>query len=1113
MLQLILGRAGSGKSTLLQQKLFEQVTQGGRALLLVPEQFSFESERHIYRTLDSQHVDRVEVVSFTRLAQLVFRHCGGIAGRRLDDASRLLLMRVALDEVSDQFSYYKNISGQSSFLQLMIKTISDFKMAGISPSDLFELRDRTEDEILQKKWGEISLCYEAFESLIQAKFVDPLNDVGRAADLAAQSGFFTNYHLYIDGFMSFTGAQLEFLRVMVEDCQGVTAAFCVDPQRAEEHSIFSSTQKSAIALEDMAKNAFVEIAKPVELSSALRFENNGPAAAECILSGREWDKTQPMDWVSLVGSAGPYDEVEYTAAEITRLVRQEGLRYRDIAVICRDVGRYSLGIESVFNRHDIPVFLDNPVDLKSHPFVIFLLSALEAARGEYKTRELLSLAKSPLMGFSVEQAGALENYCYIWSVEGAQWGQEFTTSPDGVGRVGSSAAKALAELNDSRSTIVKCLDKLKIMSAGCTGGEFARACYDFFVSTHSHKNFLAYCENLSPAQNKSALELGQAVWDRLMDIFDLFATLLEKVRKPLGQCIELLCECIALSEVGQIPQTLDQVGFGDARRMRPHAPKAVFLLGANQGVFPAGGGGGGAFSRREQAMLGQMGVEIGLSPTKAIIEERFYFYRAATVASHHLYVLCAKNGAKGEQLEPSMPYTNLTQALPHCVKEGETELCHRVCNTATAREELARVFSQEHPHVGSLVRFLEQRGDAAVIATLKRAYAPSASGDISPKMAAELFGRELSLSATRVEEFYRCSFRYFCKFALRVEPLRRAGFSPLESGSVIHRVLEEMVRRHGGGALNSIDSVRLHQEIVKIIEDHLQEFSGDSTVLGARTLYQFHRMVSVLVRIIQRLGGEFAQSLFCPLGVEVKVGGDGPVLPLSVKTDEGVTVSVRGSIDRVDVMRSELGDYARVIDYKSGGKSFDLTDVYHGINMQMLLYLFALCGGGQGEFSGLRPAGILYMPATVEALDLPRDTEQEAIESSRSDKLCMNGLILHREELILAMEEALEGRYIPIKRLKNGEFSKTASLADEKQLESIRQHVLHLVGEMGDRLYGGRVAPKPMGKKSSSPCDYCDYHELCHRDWLRPPPPYEAMKTEELYELLDSREGGDESGC
>jgi len=363
------------------------------------------------------------------------------------------------------------------------------------------------------------------------------------------------------------------------------------------------------------------------------------------------------------------------------------------------------------------------------------------------------------------------------------------------------------------------------------------------------------------------------------------------------------------------------------------------------------------------------------------------------------------------------------------------------------------------------------------------------------------------LSASRVEAYYRCSFHYFCRYGLGIEPLRRAEFSPLESGTAIHYVLEQMVLRHGGKPLSDLQAGQLHDEVVELLDRYLDGMLTDQSILGDRKLYLFHRMVDVLVRVLQRLGGEFAQSVFQPAGVEVKVGPEGPVLPLEVEGKDGVRVSVRGSIDRVDLFEDESGRYARVVDYKSGGKKFELTDVFYGLNMQMLIYLFALCEGGQGEFADCQPAGILYFPAKNAVQNLPRETEDSLINAKVDSEMAMNGLLLRDRKILQAMEAALAGEYFPVKRKKEDNYTGESMLADRKEFEKIRRHVRRLIACMGENLYSGKVAPSPADGAEGDICRYCEYAALCHRNRLDGQKGNPELTREEFYALLDKEEG------
>jgi len=1111
MLQLVYGRAGTGKTRRLMDSLCAQARQGKKVMLLVPEQVSFESERAVYRLLGAQAAQNVEVLSFTRLANLVFRRFGGGAGRRLDEPTRLLLMSAALDEVSGQLKLYADSARDSSFLQMLTQTVAQFKFAGLTPQKLDDLTgllpgDETSD--LPDKLRELSLIYGAFQALVERQYSDPLDDLARAEELAAENGFFLGWNLYLDGFMSFTGAELALLQVAAEDCDNVTAAFSGLPEQADdETSMFYSSLKSGAALAAASAQAGVDVAEPLVLRTPLRFEAPGLRGAEELLAGGN-PPADECGGLVLARFGQPYDEVECAAAEIAQLVRGQGLRYRDITVICRDVERYRAALETVFSRYGIPLFLDRVTDLRSHPLVIALLAALEAVRGGFDTGELLNLAKTPVFGLTVDESARLENYCFVWSVEGQDWQRDFVVSPKGLrrGAGGEGDQQELDDLNALRRRVVEPLQPLLGLVKGCTGREFARACYDFLQNAGCPDHLRDFCGSLPEQERKPAQELAEAVWNSLMGLLDVFAEALGTVRCPLARFLDLLQMSVAMVEVGQIPSTLDQVSAGSADRVRPQSPKAVFLLGANEGVFPAVPGRGGIFSDKERRVLEGSGLQLGAPLFQAILEERFFFYRSAACASQRLYVLCARAEATGADLEPSPQFQQLCEAFPQALRQEARPTGARIVNLATAEEELARHFVPGDPDAGSIAEFLRRHGRGVQVERLAAAEDPQPAGNISSQDAAGLFGGELVLSASQIEDFYRCPFRYFCRYGLRVEPLQRAEFSPLVSGTAIHAVLEQMVRLHGGKALGEMDPAALHAEVVELMNQYLEGLVADPQVLGARKLYLFNRMVSILVRVLQRLGGEFAQSVFQPAGVEVRVGDGGPVEALRVQTQSG-SVSVCGSIDRVDLMELDGQKYARVVDYKSGGKRFDLPDVYYGLNMQMLVYLYALCGGGKGQYAGCLPAGILYFPAKAEALNLPRETPQQEADAKQGASMHMNGLLLRDRKVLEAMEQNLAEEYIPAALKKDNAFSTRSLTASQEEFEKIRRHVMRLIGEMGDGLCGGRVAPDPADGGGPRSCENCDYAGLCHNDRAGDRPARPEVKVDEFYALLDREEG------
>lgn len=1111
MLQIIYGRAGTGKTEYLMQDLCRKVQQGRRVMLLVPEQSSFESEKSVYRRLGGHNMMGVEVLSFTRLANLIFQSRGGAPGRRLDEPTRLLLMAEALEEVSDRLELYAQSARNSTFLQLMCQTVSQFKQGGVTPEKMAETARElacADQPQLGRKLKELALVYEVFQALVDRSYTDPLDDISRAGRIAAGDGFFSGWDLYIDGFIYFTGAQLELLKVALEDCGSVTAAFCGLPgQTGDENSLFYSSLKSAAQLRQLAQEVYADIAEPVVLQQPLRFAQPGIAAVEQLLCGQKAE-TPSSDGVRLVRCGQPYDEVEYVAAEISALVREQDLRYRDVMVVCRDMERYRLAVESVFARYDLPLFWDDVVELRSHPFATALLSALEAVRGNLDTAQLLNLAKTPVFGLDVEEAALLENYCFVWSVEGKDWEKDFTVSPKGLqGRGGSSEAETLARLNLLRQKVMAPLAPLRALGKQCGGEAFARACYAFLDSANCVEHMRSFCDALPEGEQKAAKQLAQTVWNDLMELLDVFAATLKKKDYPFGRLVDLLQMALGTVSVGQIPSTLDQVGFVSANRVLSRTVSAVFLLGANEGVFPARPKQSGIFSEKECRQLQQGGLDLYMPTFQTMMEERFFFYRGAACASRHLCVTAAAAEATGEALEPSAQFLQLAAQLSGGVEESFQPIWKRVVNLATAEEELARHFVPDDPFAGSIAEFLTQKEGGRKIELLYDANQPKSARDISPRGASALFGRNMKLSASQIESFYRCPFRYFCRYGLKVEPLRRAEFSPLESGSAIHYVLEQMVLRHGGKPLADLQPEELKAQVVELMNGYLNSLVADPTVLGDRKLYLFGRMVDIIVRVLQRLGGEFAQSLFLPAGVEVRLGDDAPVAPLRIQSEDGAEITVVGSIDRVDLLEEEGKKFVRVIDYKSGGKKFDLSDVYYGMNMQMLIYLFALCDGGKEELAGCDPAGILYFPAKTETLNLGRETDAQTARAKQGKNMSMNGLLLEDLKVLEAMDRKLSGEYISVKLNKNGSFSAGSLTATGRQFGQLKKHVYGKIGDMGDSLRSGRIAPDPADGFDNDICRTCDYRQLCRKDRDPAEEPREKIETKDFYTRLEEKGG------
>ncbi len=1078
MLRLVLGRAGTGKTTTLYNQLAQAVNEGKPAILLVPEQFSFEAERTLYRKLGISNMRHVEVLSFTRLSEAIFRSLGGLAGHRLDDTARRLLMRLALQQLGDTLQLYRRHSRKTAFVTALVDAVTQWKLAGAYPDELLQASGLQSGQ-LAAKLKELALIYSAYQALVEQGFSDPSDDITRAGKLAAGGNWFAGRRLFVDGFAYFSQPERQLLRTAIEQAEEVWVALCCPggQETPEEQGIFSTARQTAGRLIADARRAAVPVAIPVVLEQHHRFSSPALARLENLLSGNPVEQAPlpPADDTLTITAAGDaYAEASYAAATVCRLVRQ-GLRYRDMVVIVRKLEDYQTPIETVFGAYGIPYFADRRVSVESQPLALALLGGLETATQGFSTESLLRLAKCPAQGLETQAVALLENYCYTWSIDGKAWRQPFTLHPDGAQAQGTPQSQARLEaLNQTRSRLLAPLEAFAQRLEGCDGLGFATACYEYLEDIAAPANIRSFAAQMPPLEQKNLLELTEALWEQLMNILDLFATLLAERSLPPAELAELLRSCIRSIDLGQIPRTGDELLCGSADRIRPFGCKVAIVMGVNEGVFPAELASGGLFSEAELGRLALSGLELSQPPYQRALAERNYLYTALTTPSHQLYITYATAQLTGAPLLPAQALERLATGLGCAVTQAESlpELAH-VVNQTTA---LARLAAGRDPLLAATLREYFARSQAGELARLETAADPLPK-PIEAETAKRLLGGQLLLSPSRLERYFACPFQFFCADMLRLRPLRRVEFSPLESGSVVHLVLEQLLQRHGA-ELARLPERQLAAEAAEIINTYLLQLTGQQQeALSPRQLYLFRRLVQVLVKLLQRLGAEFLHSRFVPTGFEVQVGPQAEVKPLRLPTAYGEVV-LQGRIDRVDTCSIEGQTFLRVVDYKSGGKKLSLPELYAGLNTQLLFYLFSLCEGESGRFTGNLPAGVLYMPAYTQSPVLPRRANSAELAAAQEKGLRQNGLLLDDITVLEAMEEGLGGRFIPVNATGSG-VDKRSPLASPAQLQDIRRYLTRLVEQMAEQLYHGQIAPLPAIGSESKPCQFCEYTGLC----------------------------------
>lgn len=1108
MLQFLIGTAGTGKTAALTARMEEVVKAGGKAILLVPEQLSFESEKRLHRSLGPRLSLQVEVLSFTRLCNSIFRAFGGLANTPVTPAAKYLLMSIAVEELKDSLIVYRKSLGSVSFLQTLVETCGEFKTAGITAGRLADFAKGC-DGLLADKLTDLSAVYGAYQALLTQGYSDGDDDLIRACAILENNNFFGEYSLFVDGFTTFMAAEFELLgHAVAQAGQVVFAMTCDGLEDAQKGMGVYSPVKSAISrLTRLARAGGTAVAEPVVCGEARRFADGGALAhiSRHFMAPAASAFAGNHDSLRLHSAADRYAEIEYVAASIAALVRDESLRYRQIAVVARDTAPYLRALETVFAGYNIPYFTDEPRPVENHPLVAGLLHAVDAVRSNYDAESVLLLAKSPLLGLDPEAVARLDNYCYCWGVRGAVWAEEFSLNPRGLaGPLTEEDMSALAGINRVREALIGPLQALKEALGKGTGLAFAAGLFDYLQAVKAGDNLTAYADLLPPDEKTTFLNESAQIWDVVVGILDIFGTVLGRIRMNRARLCELLRLALGTAEIGLPPQTLDQVLVGKADRIRPVDIRAVFVIGAVEGEFPAQISPSGVFSDAERQQMIDAGVEISAPTLQKSVLEKFFAYFALTLGSDRLTVSWPRAGLTGQELMPSVIVSGLRELFPGLGPERADATLYLAGNRPAFRL-LAEEYGSGSVMEATLRAYFARSDHAAVLARMDRASRrpPYRLGDRA--MARGLFGDRMRLSPTRVERYYRCPFSYFAADGLGLKKRRKVEFTPLESGSVIHNVLQVMVQRHGGKGLAELPEQQLKDEIHAIIREYLAARVEDVDKLPTRFKYLFGRLTGMLARLLRHIGKEFQQSEFSPEAFELPINLQEGVEPLRLETADGVSVVVEGVIDRVDIMKKNGKRYVRVVDYKSGAKSFALHDILYGLNLQMLLYLFTIQENGTGELAETIPAGVLYMPVREHFISESRDAGDEKLAAEREKQWRMSGLLLEDEEVLRGMEREVAGVFIPAKLGKNGLDAKS-SLAGKAEMGRLSRKVKEMVVKMAESLTGGGIGATPVLAEDYLTCEYCDYRAVCGFEPGDPIREVAKIERPEIYKLLEEEE-------
>lgn len=1152
-LRLIYGGAGCGKSTFCLKEIDKRMEDGFQKalILIVPEQFSFQAEKNLIKVLGEKALLKAQVLSFKRMAHFVSNEVGGMTHIHINTAGKNMLLHKILEENKDELKFFAKAGRQKGFVNTMSDTITEFKRYNVTPELLKEAEISLSDEDLKSKITDINLIYSRFEELLREKYIDPEDDLTILCEKLNESRSFDGAEIWIDEFSTFTPQQYKIIEKLLNKAKRINITFNTkalnlggNPEASDVFLPVKNTENKLIRL--CAENN-ISYEKPVEIIGDMnsRFKDSIELQhlEQNLFSYPNKPFIKENKDICIFKASNEYSEVESTARSIVSLCRERGARYKDIALVVRDLTNYNNLIKVIFQQYDIPYFIDEKRSIDRNPLIILINSIIDIFINNWSYEAVFAYLKTGLLDIEKEDIDLLENYVLANGIRGKKWLEQQWTYRFSYGfengELSERETSILLKVNELKLRVVEPLSRLqtklkgsKIVRDTCT------YIYDFLIELSIPEQLEKWIDNFKTiGDNEKVSEYAQ-VWNMTMELLDQIVEVMGEEKVKLEEYLMLLQTGINEYKVGLIPPSLDQVLVGSMERVKSHEVAMVYILGVNDGVFPMTADSEGILSDRDRLFLKEYGIEIAQDTKSRAREEQFLIYSTFTIPKKYLRVSYPISNFEGKSLRPSIMISRLKKVFPKLKEESNVVKKY-------TEEEALELISLPKPTFNEFTYTVrnEVEGKEAkdIWWEVYRWYLNQEEWKFRSEMAFEglkysnqvtpinsqkikkLYGSPLQFSVSRLEKYAECPFAYYVQYGLKAKERKIYELSAPDLGSFMHGVLDGFSSKLEENHMNwrDIEEAWCESTVGEIVEVDVNKKTGYILSSSPRYRYLVERLKRLLTKSVWTIAQHVKSGSFSPAGHEIEFGKSPEFPPITMEMSSGEKISLTGRIDRVDEMVTEDGTYLRIIDYKSGPKNFKLVDVYYGLQLQLLVYLDAiLTNWKKYEDSENIPGAILYFKIDNPIIAVAGETSEEEIEREIMKKLKMQGLLLKDARIIREMDKNMEkySLVIPAQMNTDGSLAQNTSAATREQFQLLREYVRNIVVSLCEEMLQGNITIMPCKKKEYIACTFCNYSAICKFDVAIRDNKYKLLidkSEEELWELIKNdleKKGGEGNG-
>lgn len=1103
-LQFIFGSSGSGKSHSLYQKTVEEAAANPEKtyIVLVPEQFSMQTQQELVKASPEHAIMNIDVLSFGRLAYRVLEETGGKERIVLDDEGKNLILRKIAGDYEDELTVLKGNLKRQGYISEVKSVISEFTQYDIGEEELERMMEQAgEGTSLFYKLSDLKKVYEGFYAYLEEKYITREEILDLLCQQVPDSRMLRGSILVLDGFTGFTPVQNRLLEQLLGVCEEIRAAVTIPKEENPylyqgPYQLFSLSKEMTTKLLAICRERRIPVKDPIWMEGDVpyRFRENEPMAflEKHLFRYRKAQYRQQQDRIQICHAATPEKEVEAAARKIRFLVRTNGWRYRDFAVIVPDLSAYSDDIRTVFSEYGIPVFMDQKRSVLLNPFVEYVRSVTAMIQKGFTYESVFRFLRTGLCGFSASEVDTMENYVLALGIRGyKKWQSAWIRKSKGM------SEEELAEVNHLRVRFVEKLDGLVFVlkQQKKTVQDITEALYDFLVQESMYEKVKEQERFFEETGNMALAKEYSQVYRIVIDLFDKFVALLGNEKVSLEEYGSLLDAGLEEAKVGVIPPGIDEVMAGDMERTRLKDIKVLFFLGADDRFLPGQLGSGGLLSEYDREKIQAGGTKLSAGGKEQAYIQKFYLYMMLTKPQEFLYLSYASVSAEGTSLRPSYLIRDLRKLFPDISVEKEEErplketeitrengleyLIFGLQNGETQDPKWQELYAW-HMRDPELRRKLQNVMDAHFYRM---------RDDRLSRKAAEILYREgIDKGVTRLEKYASCAFAHFMAYGLRLRERQEYEFKPLDWGNLFHKAMEHFAGKAEKLAVpvTEITDEMRREMVDACVEESIVDYENTVLYSTKRREYLITRMKRLVDRTVWALLRQQKMGDFSQTGTEVRFGG--------------------GVIDRIDTCQSGDQVYVKVTDYKTGSKSFDMTAFYYGLQLQLAVYMNAALEleGKKHPNKEVIPAGIFYyqMKDPMVSKTDEKQAEEEILKELRPD-----GLVNSDPDVLAHLDHtgAKSSLAAPFGRNKDGSVSRTSRAATKEEFGLLSSYTRKKTRKLKEEILEGNAKKEPYELGGSTGCDYCPYHSICGFDEKIEGCGYRSLvskKREEIFRLI-----------